>query len=76
MPIVSTPTGLSEEEDAGRFLRFQFDSESVGFCRNCEGYYEAARDAGGNVMQQSCPVCESEWLYWVGTKPLPFRMKR
>lgn len=76
---VSVPTGLSDEDDAPRHMRLQFDP-AVGFCRNCEGtfamkwavYHDEIthEEEGREIQATSCPRCgEHEYLVRPGTKP-------
>jgi hypothetical protein len=72
--IVPVPTGLTDEEDAQRYLRLQFD-DTIGFCQNCEGTYTMERavyeDDTREIMATSCPRCgQRDWLVRAGTKPL------
>lgn len=69
----AVPTGLSDEEDAARFLAQRFD-RTLGFCRNCEGYY-ACRVVGGVTMTTFCPVCREQFLTIPGTAPIKTRHK-
>lgn len=74
LPISSVPipTGLNDEEDAGRHLRHRFD-EDIVICPNCEGYYEQGHveimgityDVGNG---SPCPSCGSTLLP-KGTRP-------
>lgn len=47
---IEMPTGLSDELDAQRYLRLTFDSDNLGFCRNCEQTYT------GDIYTR-CPRC-------------------
>lgn len=67
--VVSVPTGLSEEEDAGRHLEIKFNRQ-VMFCTNCEGYYGGDMDEGDDI----CPVCDI-WMHAVGTPPRGYKRK-
>lgn len=72
--IVPMPTGLTDEEDAPRHLRLQFDG-AVGFCLNCEGTYAMEwttyEDDTRETIATSCPRCGPyDWLVRPGTKPL------
>lgn len=61
-------TGLSDEEDAARHLTLRFD-RTIGFCRNCEGYYPCEMH-GEIAMTTWCPACKEYFLTEPGTKPL------
>lgn len=47
--IVPIPTGLSDEDDAGRHLALQFDNE-IWLCPNCEALWR-------NTTTHQCPYC-------------------
>jgi hypothetical protein len=74
-PAVLIPTGLSDEEDAGRYLQQKFD-KLIGFCRNCEGTFTLPTRDG----VAWCPYCLkngiNEFLCYPGTAPYSRRLKR
>lgn len=67
-PVVQAPivTGLSDEEDAKRFLAKTFDP-NMQFCANCEEYYNKPKLV-------YCPRCE-RGLSPPDTPPIPIRWK-
>ena len=61
-------TGLSDEEDAARYIAKQFNPK-VKFCRRCEVEVEIAATQHGDAV---CPYCD-RWLWPVGTPPFDNR---
>lgn len=62
-PIAPLPTGISDEEDAQRYIALQLNP-ALMFCTNCEVNYES----------DICPRCLSQ-LQPPGTPPLKSRRK-
>lgn len=61
IPPVPVPTGLSEEEDAQRYLALRFNPD-LKFCPNCEVVVD------GNLTGFYCHTC-TDTLQEVGTAP-------
>lgn len=59
VPVVVT--GLSDEEDAARYVAKEFD-KNLRFCANCEAYYDIE-----HMKYYWCPYCGGN-LAPVGTK--------
>lgn len=49
-PPLPVPTGLTDEEDAARYMALRFNPDA-GFCPNCEGVYES------QPYDRYCPIC-------------------
>ncbi len=68
MQLVPIPTGLSEEEDAGRFFAQQFDPD-IGYCRNCEIQFTTPGQGLGQ-----CPNCGDQ-LSDLSIEPIHYKRK-
>lgn len=66
-PQVAIVTGLSDEEDARRYMALRFNGD-IWFCPNCETYCERSGDPDTQNNFYWCNYC-GDSLRAVGTKP-------
>lgn len=64
-PTIPVPTGLTDEEDAARYMALRFNP-NARVCLNCEGIYDQLLPSGDQI--DHCPRCD-DWLQPVGTPP-------
>lgn len=65
-PTLPVPTGLTDEEDAARYMALRFNPNAM-VCPNCEGIYDSS-DYDSSDHIDHCPRCD-ERLQPLGTPP-------